>query len=59
MADLLEALRAQFNAQRVTGGPAPQPRLDRAESQRERLRREQQEIQERYRRQQESAREEP
>jgi hypothetical protein len=59
MADLLEALRAQFNAQRVTGAPVPQPRLDRAESQRERLRREQQAIQERYRRQQESAREEP
>jgi hypothetical protein len=59
MAELLEALRAQFNAQRVTGAPVPQPRLDRAESQRERLRREQQAIQERYRRQQEQASDEP
>ncbi|HZU05015.1 MAG TPA: hypothetical protein VFB73_03505 [Chloroflexota bacterium] len=56
MDELLRALQARFEARRRLGNPPPAPRgPDPAESKRERLRRQQQEIMERYRRQYEAS----
>jgi hypothetical protein len=58
MDELLRALQARFEARRPTGGAPPTPRVpDQLESKRERLRRQQQEIMERYRQQYEASEE--